>query len=251
MTRMNTQTVTRVFTTTLSGVLAVALTAATAAPAFGQARGTFRLTGSVHTGRVYHAATLLQNGQVLAAGGLSLGPEDFVLSSAELYNPSTGTWTETGSVSQPRFDHTATLLADGQVLVTGGCCLLDSAELYNPSTAQWSTSGSMTVTRASHGAVLLQDGAVLVAGGDTGSNSNAFPTRAAELCDPSTGTFTATGSMNDARADAQLTLHPNGEALIAGACTGELFSNGQWRLTANLVQCATETFAALLPMATC
>jgi len=164
MTRMSTQTGTRVFATTLSGVLAIGLAAATAALAPGQAHGTFTFTGSMHFGRVYHTATLLQNGQVLVAGGLSLGPEDFPLASAELYNPSTGTWTEAGSMLTPRYDHTATLLADGQVLVTGGCCLLDSAELYNPSTGQWSTTGSMTVTRASHSAMLLQDGEVLVAG---------------------------------------------------------------------------------------
>ena len=54
--------------------------------------------------------------------------------------------------------------------------------------------------------------------------------------------------MNDARAGTQLTLLPNGEALIAEGCTAELFSKGQWRLTANLVQCTTaETYAELLP----
>lgn len=79
-------------------------------------------------------------------------------------------------------------------------------------------------------------------------------TNTAEIYSPSTGAFTATGSMNDAHALAQLTLLQNGEALIAGGgmgnagCTAELFSNGHWSLTANLTECdATETFAALLP----
>jgi hypothetical protein len=61
MTRMNTQKVARILTTTLSGVLAVGLAAAAAAPAFGQALGTFTFTGSMHTARAFHTATLLQN----------------------------------------------------------------------------------------------------------------------------------------------------------------------------------------------
>jgi hypothetical protein len=255
MSLMNAQKLARIFTIALSGLLTVGIAAATAAPAFGRAHGTFTNTGSMHTGRVYHTATLLKNGQVLVAGGLSLGLEDFVLSSAELYNPSTGTWTETGSMTQPREFHTATLLANGEVLVTGGCCPSDTAELYNPSTGQWRTTGSMTVARDMHSAVLLHDGEVLVAGGQTGSNTDAFLTNTAELYDPSADTFTATGSMNDARAAAPLTLLQNGEALIAGGgnlngsgpCTAELFSNGQWSLTSDLSSCgATYDTAALL-----
>jgi hypothetical protein len=268
MTRMNTQKIARICTITLSGVLAVGLAAATAAPAFGQAHGTFTFTGSMHQSRQRHTATLLANGQVLVAGGINVFGNS--LSSAELYNPSTGMWTVTGSMSTPRNNHTATLLSNGQVLVTGGenvhisgnrevGVILDSAELYNPSTGKWTTTGSMTVARAWHGAALLQDGEVLVAGGyslsSPGSISGSSPAAAAELYDPSTGTFTATGSMNYPRVNSQLTPLQNGEALIAGggdgdaSCTAELFSNGRWRLTSNLFFCGYnggET-AALLP----
>jgi Galactose oxidase, central domain/Kelch motif len=254
MTRMNVQNVqkvARILTNTLSGLLALGLAAATAAPALGQAHGTWALTGPMHTARFLHTATLLQNGQVLVAGGLcSYQCGDLItLAKAELYNPSTGTWTETGSMSTPRSSHVATLLKNGEVLVTGGNnnggIVLHSAELYNPSTGTWSTVGNMTVARYEHGAALLQDGEVLVAGG-TDSNNQALAS--AELYDPSTRTFTETGSMHDARADAQVTLLPNGEALIAEGCTAELFSKGQWHLAANLVQCTNNgTFAALLP----
>ena len=232
---------------------AVILAAAYAAPAFGQAHGTFAFTGSMHTARVVHTATLLANGQVLVAGGIYVNsaackhppckrPE--VLASAELYDPATGEWTVTGSMPTPRHSHTATLLKDGQVLITGGfnesASILASAELYNPATGTWSTTGGMTVARYEHGAALLQNGKVLVAGG---LNANGL-IAAAELYDPTTCTFALTGGMNYARGGAQLTLLQNGELLIAGGnegftgtiaentgCTSELFSNGHWRLT--------------------
>ena len=70
------------------------------------------------TARDAHTATLLPSGQVLVAGGSNL--TDRYLSSAELYDPATGTWTATGSMGTAREDHTATLLPSGQVLVAGG-----------------------------------------------------------------------------------------------------------------------------------
>jgi hypothetical protein len=117
---MNTQKVSRILTNTLSGLLAVGLAAATAAPAFAQAHGTWTTTGIRRSeGTRFYTATLLQNGQVLVAGGYNPGLEE-VFANAELYNPSTGEWTVTGSMTTPRRHHTATLLANGEVLVIGG-----------------------------------------------------------------------------------------------------------------------------------
>src|SRR5438132_3254239 len=65
---------------------------------------TFGNTGSLATARDYHTATLLSNGKVLVAGGAG-GP---ILSSAELYDPATGTWSATGSLTTARYFHTAT-----------------------------------------------------------------------------------------------------------------------------------------------
>jgi hypothetical protein len=268
MTRMNPQRLVRILTITLSGLLAAVLAAATVAPALGQAAGAWTPTasmGGIKEHRLY-TATLLQNGQVLVAGGINLAL-GIVYANAFLYNPSTGEWTETGSMTTTRYDHTATLLPNGQVLVTGGfkndnSGKLDSAELYNPSTGQWSTTGSMTVARYNHGAVLLQNGQVLIAGGQTSpvepiggtfQFTSGSPTNAAEIYDPSTGAFTATGSMNYARDQAQLTQLQNGDVLIAGGgtgdagCTAELFSEGQWSLTSELAECGvTQDAAALL-----
>jgi hypothetical protein len=268
MTRMNTQTVARILTTPLLGLSALALAAATAAPALGQAHGTWTTTGNMSgPSLTNYTATLLQNGQVLVAGGFN-SAADQVYATAFLYNPSTGTWTETGSMVVARYKHRATLLANGEVLVTGGIiasgATTTSAELYNPSTGTWSkTVEGMVEGHYDHSAVLLEDGEVLVAGGHCSrtycENVDGVES-AADLYDPSASSFpfTATAYMNYGRASTQLTLLQNGEALIAAggpgdtdaSCTAEFFSSGQWSLTSNLAQCATDatqTFAATLP----
>jgi len=101
----------------------------------------FRPTGSLSAARESHTATLLPDGKVLVAGGYNSS----YLSSAELYNPSNGTWTATGSMAAARGSHTATLLPDGRVLVAGdynGSSYLSSAELYDPSNGTWTATGS-------------------------------------------------------------------------------------------------------------
>ncbi len=190
--------------------------------------GTFSATGSLITGRYGATATVLSDGHVLIAGGWSENPNAPVLASAELYDPKTGTFSATRSMTTPRAGHTATLLDDGRVLVTGGqiesdnvFSALASAELYDPQTGTFSPTGSMTVARFNHTATLLPGGHVLIAGGGGPAGVGSAPGLAsAELYDPVNGTFTPTGSMADARFWQTATLLANGHVLIAGGDEG-------------------------------
>src|SRR6266542_1914314 len=131
-------------------------------------------TGSLGVERSGNTATLLPSGKVLVAGGSHLVNGNFtVLSSVELYDPATGSWSPTGSLGTARAIHTATLLPSGKVLVTGGFngfSSLSSAELYDPATGSWSPTGSLATGREIHTATLLPSGKVLVAGGFNGSS---------------------------------------------------------------------------------
>jgi hypothetical protein len=79
---------------------------------------------------------------VLVAGGYNSGP---ILASAELYNPSTGDWTPTGSMTTARASFVMALLSNGKVLAAGGDGFLTSTQLYDPATRTWTATGSMTI----------------------------------------------------------------------------------------------------------
>lgn len=86
--------------------------------------GTFTFTGSMATARELFTATLLTNGEVLVAGGDDNNLAPPYVASSELYNPATGKWSTTGSLNTARYNHTATLLSNGQVLIIGGAAHL-------------------------------------------------------------------------------------------------------------------------------
>jgi Galactose oxidase, central domain/Kelch motif len=170
-----------------------------------------------------------------------------------------GGFNNTGSMNAARVDHTATLLTNGEVLIAGGNNNTDgylaSAELYNPATGKWTVTGSMTVARDGHEAVLLQNGQVLVAGGyNPTACCGAPPLASAELYNPSTGTWTATGSMSTGRIDFTLTLLSNGEVLAAGGFNNGALSNaelynpatGTWTATGNMTAGTISEAAVLL-----
>jgi N-acetylneuraminic acid mutarotase len=174
---------------------------------------------NLSTARALHTATLLSNGLVLVAGGVSSreGNSD-VLASAELYEPQTGHWHATGSLQTARSRHTATLLHDGRVLVVGGDFGGASAELYDPVTEIFTSTGSLSVQRIGHTATLLPNGQVLVAGGmlDYGTPTGLA---SAELYDPNTGIWHPAGDLLLGRHDHTATLLGNGQILVAGGNT--------------------------------
>jgi hypothetical protein len=183
------------------------------------ATGTFTPTGNMTTARGAHAATLLNNGMVLIAGGVNGFNGGVVLASAELYDPATGTFTATGSMTTGHYYHTATLLNNGMVLIAGGynyTTFSASAELYDPATGTFTATGSMTTARPTDTATLLNKGMVLVAGGQIPIDDGGCCLASAELYSPATGIFTTTGSMNTGRAGHTATPLNNGMVLIAG-----------------------------------
>lgn len=175
-------------------------------------------------------ATRLADGRVLIVGGNG-GP-----SVAEVYDPATGAFRQTGSPKSPHVFHTATLLRDGRVLVVGhNDNPADVAELYDPSSGTFSLTGKLNMGRGGHAAALLRDGRVLVAGGDTPA---AACVTTGELYDPTSGTFTLTPGRivgigctlwwEDAP------ILADGDALLVGGSNvGDLFepSTGVFRVT--------------------
>ena len=176
------------------------------------AAGTFLpTTGNMVIARASHTVTLLKTGKVLIAGwGNAI---------AELFDPSTGTFTQTGSMVLARTAHTATLLSDGRVLILAGlggtAQPLSEAELYDPASGSFSqTLGKLATARQVHTATLLKDGTVLVTGG---LDSTGKATATAELFNLANQSFTpAKGNMETPRTFHTATSLNDGTVLIAG-----------------------------------
>jgi Bacterial Ig-like domain (group 3) len=197
---------------------------------------------------------VLTNGQVLIAGGENSGG---ALSSAELYNPATGTFTATtGPLGTARYDAAAALLlANGSVLIAGGAsgsAALNSAELYSPSAGTFASTGTMAAARTGATATLLPNGYVLVAGGSSdGTAPNALNT--AEIYNTAGGSFSASSSMlNTPRFNGTATLLPNGMVLLVGGgasgATAELYDadGDKFDATGSLLQADQPSLTATL-----
>jgi hypothetical protein len=184
--------------------------------------GTWTATGSLNVSRASAATLLLHNGQVLAAGGYNNtgnnNPNTY-LTSGELYDPSTGQWNSTASISgNVGLPTTPVLLTDGDMLIA------NYAQFYDPNTGTWLATGPLpTLTGPPGRAALLGNGNVLGTG--CGCKSTKYyhcsgPTSVAYLYSFSGNSWSQTGSMNYPRASHTMTLLPSGEVLVTGGLAG-------------------------------
>src|SRR5262245_39810582 len=131
--------------------------------------GQWNPTDVMGLARSRHTATVLHDGRVLVAGGLTGSLTNLgTTRTAELYDPASGAWSFTEDMTHARSRHTAILLPDGNVLVAGGRdrnLAIAAVELFDVSEGSWRQTGPLNIPRDSHTATLLLDGRVLVTGG--------------------------------------------------------------------------------------
>ena len=185
--------------------------------------------------RFGHAAVRLPDGRVLIVGGtqLVLGQPGKTLASAEIYDPKTGRFHSTrNSLTVPRGRPTATLLANGRVLIAGGQNGEEtprSAELFDPKTETFTPlSASLITGRMAHSDATLPDGRALLAGGWNAAAKATTDTT--ELYDPKTQTLLPGPPLPDSAHDAALLAFPDGLVLFAG---GKQVADGKERSPAS------------------
>lgn len=219
--------------------------ATTAAEIYDPTTGQWSPTGSMTSIHYFSAATLLGNGKVLVEGGCNQGNCLAVTAIAELYDPASGKWTKTGSLNTARDYHTATLLANGKVLVAGGYTGGSTAEIYDPAKGSWTPAANMLAPQTQHSATLLPNGKVLAAGGNLGN----LPSSYCEVYDPAANTWTATGSMITKRNGHPTVLLASGKVLVAGG--GSYTRPKYYKVSAaELYDPATGTWSATGSMST-
>ena len=211
--------------------------------------------------RELHTATLLGNGKVLIAGGNEFTGYPtylYATSTAELYDPATGKFSNTALMTVPRTLHTATMLKDGRVFIAGGALnsgfprdALGTSEIYDPSAGTFSSGPNLATPRVGHTATILQSGKVLITGGENSQGALS----SAEIYDPVTNSFTATGSMTTPRTVHSATPLTNGQVLITGGSSvgtvapGGLLTNAATHLTsAEIYDPATGKFSPVSNM---
>jgi hypothetical protein len=213
------------------------------------------LTGSLSQGRRSDVQVALADGRVLVADGAAGGPTcGRFLSSAEIYDPATGSWSPAASTLDARESGTGIRLADGRVLLAGGYGCGDPiepamTELYDPATGDWSRSGDLPVGRVGGTLVMLADHRVLMFGGH--NDQIAGVQTEAAIFDPATGQWTQVASLNLPRENAAATLLPSGKVLVSqgGPLQSEIYDPvaNAWALDATTLDKNDSGGTFLLP----
>jgi large repetitive protein len=195
-----------------------------AADLYDAVANSWNATDPLITARYDHTATRLPDGRVLVVGGFGGIPDTLqasgaVLDSAEIYDPTSGTWSAVAAMSVARTEHTAMLLPSGRVLVVGGTdgtTTFTSAEVYDPTSDTWSPVAPMAVARRSHAAVDLGNGKYLMVGGLNSSSSPVFGVGNGEVYDPVADVWLPVTPMAVARHKFSAIAIGSGRALIVG-----------------------------------
>ncbi|NQU49001.1 MAG: hypothetical protein HQ519_10175 [Planctomycetes bacterium] len=208
------------------------------------------LGGTMAQSRAFHNAVLLLDGRIMAIGGV-IGPFGTgpyytkVLSSVEIYDPATDSWTNGAPMSQFRAGCTANVLPDGRVLVAGGTkgganrelysvddimtTSLRTTEIYDPVSDTWSAGPSMSMPKAGGVSIALDNDEIMIAGGITYTSifGIKIPDFAndVQFYNPSTNSF-RNKNMNEKRALFGITKMNNGKVLLSGGAGGDIFSIG-------------------------
>ena len=203
--------------------------------------------------RYGHTQTVLNDGTLLAVGGSPNGVKDIP---PEIYTASNDTWTETSKMSYSRrLGHSATLMANGEVLVTGGLAevegnkrIIAKVEIYNPKDGSWRLVSDMTMPREKHKAVLLNNGKVLVIGSDN-EEQYVRGVTTAELYDPDNDSWTGLGKLMDEHAERfTAVLLNDGKVLVSGGGTKGRRLTPETTATMEIYDPANATWSLVEPM---
>jgi hypothetical protein len=190
---------------------------------FDPSTGAFTAVENMTSARMHHTANLLSSGKVLLAGGWSSYSPITSLASAELFDPSTNTFTSVGSMSIPRNRHKSALLSDGKVLIFGGSehqFSVSSVEAFDPVSESFVGAGNLNAMRTSPTVTLLLNGNVLIVGGlyaYPGPDAPEFTVLdSAESYTPASQTSTFVGALQSPRIGQTATILNDGRVLLAG-----------------------------------
>jgi hypothetical protein len=181
----------------------------------------FSSTAAMSEARKGHTATKLKDGRVLVVGGDNGSGATLT---AEIYDPSSDSWSAAGNLATARSGHTASLLKDGRVLIAGGANSggpVSSLEVFDPAANAFSSAGTLQTGRSGHAAAVLQSGRVLIAGGTgVGQDGNPVTLKSVEIFDPETGSVSSAASLGSARAGHSATTLLDGKVLVMGGNDG-------------------------------